>query len=131
MAALKDSGARETFSGGAAKEPSNGRGDFSLLVWEVINDDAVHMEKGGNKYAPRNWEQGIPISKCFSSMMRHAIQWWLGFTDEPHLSAVRWHAAALSFYCKRISDGTLPASLDDRPIYGKKNSSGSTEGEST
>jgi hypothetical protein len=117
---LKDSGTRETIETGAMKEPSNGRGDFSLLPFEVIWDDAIHYEQGAKKYAPRNFEKGIPFSKCFSSAIRHMIQFWMGDKSENHLAAARWHMAALSFYLKRIDDGTIPASLDDRPKYGEK-----------
>lgn len=116
---LKDSGARELSSTGAEKEPSQGRGNFALIPWEVVWDDAKHYEAGGIKYAPRNWEKGIEFSKCISSAIRHLVQFIMRRTDEDHLSAARWHLAALSFYRKRIDDGTLPESLDDRPVYGR------------
>ena len=117
---LKDSGARETSITGGQKEPSNGRGNFALLPFEVIWDDAVHYEKGAAKYAARNFEKGIEFSKCFSSALRHMIQFWLGDRSEPHLIAARWHLAAMQFYCKRIEEGTLPEELDDRPVYKEK-----------
>jgi hypothetical protein len=117
---LKDSGVRELSRTGAMKEPTLGRGRMDLLPWEVIYDDARHYENGSKKYSPRNFELGLEFSKCFSSAIRHMMQFWLGDTSEPHLIAARWHMAALAFYMKRIEDGTLPASLDDRPKYGQQ-----------
>lgn len=113
---LKDSGARVKSLTGADKEPSDGRGDFALLPWDVLWRDAQHYEAGGKKYAPRNWEKGIEFSRCFCSAVRHMTQWWLGDDSEDHLIAARWHLGALARYESAIKAGSLPEALDDRPL---------------
>jgi hypothetical protein len=110
---LKDSGARTTYCTGALKEPSTGRGRYDLLPTEALRRDALHYERGAEKYSPRNWERGIAFSACFCSLLRHAFQWLAGDRSEDHLAAVRWHAAAIMTYEAGIACGKLPAELND------------------
>ena len=119
---LKDSGERITFAGGAMKEPSGTRARFELVPWEVIRELAEHYARGALKYADRNWEKGITIMTFMCSAFRHLEQFLRGETDEPHLISALWHIAGARWTLIRIADGSLPESLDDRPVYGRKDS---------
>ncbi|KKK51491.1 hypothetical protein LCGC14_3114400, partial [marine sediment metagenome] len=78
------------------------------------------LGKGAEKYAPRNWEKGIPFSICVGKLQRHLAEYMMGKTDEPHLDAVGFWWHALTHYEKMIELGKLPASLNDLPMYEKK-----------
>ena|SRR3990167_762556 len=113
---MNDSGKREEFKSGATREPATGKGRYDLISPEGLRRIAIWYEKGSEKYAPRNWEKGLPWSRCFSSMIRHAFAWMAGQTDEDHLAAVAWNAIALMHFEKFYSEG------DDtgRPMYNIK-----------
>lgn len=64
------------------------------------------MTKGAEKYAPRNWEKGMPWSKVVGPMLRHAFKWLSGEIYDPetgchHLAMVAWNALALMTYQSR------------------------------
>ncbi len=52
---------------------------------------AKHYEEGANKYAERNWEQGIPLHCYIDSGVRHYLKHLRGDTDEPHDRAFLWN----------------------------------------
>jgi len=106
---------RVTTGLGGTREAATGKGAYYLLPPEGIHRLAKHYESGAKKYNPRNWEKGIPFSRCSDSMLRHAFQWLAGDMSEDHLAAVAWNAMAIMTYQERIEKGTLPADLDDMP----------------
>lgn len=118
---LKDSGTRVTYSTGAKKEamdPEKGR--YDLIPPEALHALAVHYARGALKYSEedptgRNWELGIPLSRCFDSLLRHAMQARAGQTDEQHIVAVMFWAFAIYTYLIRIKEGKLPENLIDIP----------------
>jgi len=116
---IKDSGERRNFSTGAVRDVAEGKGRFDLLPYRAILIAAQQMERGAAKYAARNWEKGIPLGEYFNSLQRHLNKWWLGYTDEPHLSAVVWNALCMAETYLRIQLGLLPKELDNRPDIGK------------
>ena len=67
---------------GAHPIPSEGRkDDAGKLPWHLLPPDAVDeilevLKYGADKYAPRNWEQGMDWSRPFSALMRHMWAWW-------------------------------------------------------
>lgn len=115
---IKDSGARRSFQTGAVRDVAEGKGRFDLLPYRALLLAAQQMERGANKYAARNWEKGIPLGEFFNSMLRHLWKWWLGYKDEPHLSAFLWNAICLAETAERIRLGILPKELDNRPDIG-------------
>lgn len=76
---------------------------------------AVVYEAGARKYADRNWEKGMPLSRCLDSALRHTHQLLAGDTDEDHAGHALWNVAALLHYREMIARGVLSADLDDLP----------------
>jgi hypothetical protein len=111
----KDSGTRVDFPTGSRRDDATGKGRFDLLPFEAVNRYAQLLERGADKYEARNWEKGQPFSRVFSSMLRHAHQAAAGQTDEDHLAAVIFNAAALITFAERIARGELPDELNDMP----------------
>lgn len=87
---------------------------WDLLPWDVLKEIAEVYTKGAEKYAPRNWEKGMPWSKCWRPLLSHFYQWMMKKDrDEElgtyHMAMVAWNAMALMAYELR------KVGTDDRP----------------
>ena len=87
-------GEMQTTREGANREANDGRGRFDLLPYEAMEALAKWYEAGAKKYKERNWEKGLSVKDCINRMTRHALKAANGWTDEDHLAAVMWNAAA-------------------------------------
>ena len=87
---------------------------MDLLPVGPIEKVALAYTIGAQKYAERNWENGIKWSRCYGAMLRHIFKWWAGeYYDQQdgqhHLSAVAFYCLALLQYHETHQE------LDDRP----------------
>ena len=78
---------------------------------------AEWLRKGAEKYAPRNWEAGIPLSRCTASLCRHLLKFQQGATDEDHVAAILCNAMFIAHIQEMCNRGILPESLLDMPKY--------------
>lgn len=101
---LHDSGNRQEFETGAVRDIQEGKGRFDLIPPEAIFRLARHYEAGARKYEDRNWEKGIPISRCIDSCMRHIYKYIAGWKDEDHLAAAMWNIASIMHYERYMPD---------------------------
>lgn len=97
-----------------------GKPRMDLVPPSVMTAIATVAAFGAGKYGDRNWERGMPYSKVYAPLMRHLMAWWQGEhldaeSGLPHLYHIAWNAAALVEYARRLQDGTLPMTVDDRP----------------
>lgn len=113
--ALPDSGDRTNFSTGAVRDAMQGKGLPSLIPPQAIIRLAKRFEDGAVKYSRNNWMKGIPLSRFQDAIQRHLLAAAEGKTDEDHLGAVLWNAAAWIWTEDEIAAGRLPAELDDLP----------------
>lgn len=60
-------------------------------LWKMLQDLAIHFQKGAEHYGERNCQKGIPLWSFKDSAMRHATQVFEGKTDEPHAISVIWN----------------------------------------
>lgn len=96
---INDSGKRISYGENAAmREPATGKGRFDLITPFALDRLAHWYELGAGKYAPRNWEKGIPWSRCLDSALRHLNKFQRGMTDEDHLAAAAWNIFAIIHY---------------------------------
>jgi len=117
MVELKDSGKREGFVTGAVRDIRVEKGRYDLISPIALRRLAIHYERGARKYADRNWEKGINMSRTMDSLLRHANQYREGDRSEDHLAAIAWNAFALIHYEEMIQRGLLPKELADIPSY--------------
>lgn len=92
---IKDSGKKTEFSTGAVRDDASSKPPMDLIPWDLLTRVAYWYGAGAEKYGKNNWRLGQKKSHVFASMMRHAIKYWNGETDEDHLSAVIWNAFSL------------------------------------
>lgn len=114
---MKDSGKRETFSTGAVRDTAEGKPRPELISPFAMERLAEWLRKGAEKYAPRNWEQGIPISRTLASLYRHLLKFQEGETDEDHMAAIMCNAMFIMHTQDMVERGVLPESLLDMPKY--------------
>ena len=110
---IHDSGERQQFATGAVRDPSTGKGRFDLLPPAALFRWARWTELGAVKYSDRNWEKGIPISRCWDSAVRHMLKYLDGHTDEDHLAAALWNIAAIMHFEEHMPE------MHDLPKRGK------------
>lgn len=65
--------------------------EFWIGVWPMLQDLAIHFQKGAEHYGERNCQKGIPLWSFKDSAMRHATQVFEGKKDEPHSISVIWN----------------------------------------
>ena len=74
-------------------------------------------ERGAFQKGARNWEQGIPFSRCIQSSIRHINQYIAGKIDEDHLMQAAWNLFAIAHYEKLIELEIISEEFDDIPKY--------------
>lgn len=114
---LKDSGERHAFETGAQRDNSTGKGRYDLLPVLALRRLATTFEKGAEKYAARNWEKGIPLSRYIDAAMRHLMKHLEGWTDEDHAAQALWNVACMIQTQEMVDRGLLPRELSDLPSY--------------
>lgn len=104
---LNDSGDRSVFGYGAMRDRGEKKGRFDLLPASAIARLARHFQAGSEKYAPRNWERGMPISMFMDSGLRHLFQYLDGDASEDHLAAAAWNIV-----CAMWTEEKFPELID-------------------
>lgn len=113
----KDSGRRESHSSGAVRDDRTGKGRYDLVTPLALHRKAQLYERGALKYAARNWEKGMPLSRYFDSGVRHAYNYLEGKRDEDHLAAASWNFDAMIHTEEMIKRGLFPKEFADMPSY--------------
>lgn len=101
--------------------------EFWNGVWPMLQDLAIHFQKGAEHYGERNCQKGIPLWSFKDSAMRHATQVFEGKTDEPHKISVIWNCwlAAWTVITSNKKDDSAGSSItsasnkiiNKRPTY--------------
>lgn len=109
----------EPFDGGGVRESQAGRARFELLVplgvpysEQLLTRCAVHMAKGAEKYASRNWESfsdDAALERAKASALRHIFQWLTSEDDgEDHAAAVVFNLMAAEHVKAKLKLGGTP-----------------------
>lgn len=114
---MHDSGKRQEFQTGAVRDTTEDKARPDLISPYAQMRKGIWLAKGAQKYKERNWERGIPISRCIASLERHLQQYKMGLTNEDHLAAIAVNTEFIMHYEAMIKRELLPADLDDMPKY--------------
>jgi len=115
---MTDSGARQSFGKGMAIRDTATDKPRPDLISPFAEERVGHwLRMGAEKYAERNWEAGMPFTRCVASLKRHLMKFQQGKRDEDHLAAIIFNAMAVIHYETMIEAGVLPTSLNDMPVY--------------
>lgn len=116
----EESGGKEEFITGAVRDTHDDKPRIDLISPYAQIREGKWLAEGAKKYDARNWEKGIPISRCIASLERHVQAYKMGKTDEDHMAAIRTNAGFIIHYEEMIKKGILPDELDDMPKYEQK-----------
>jgi len=114
---MQDSGKRDTFETGAVRDTAEGKSRPDLISPFATERLGEWLRLGAEKYAERNWEKGIPLSRCLASLHRHLVMYQQGATDEDNMAAILCNAMFIVHIEEMIKCGVLPQSLNDLPKY--------------
>jgi hypothetical protein len=115
---MVDNGKRQSFGANRAIRDTADDKPRPDLISPFAEERQGHwLRMGAAKYAERNWERGMPFSRCVASLKRHLMKFQQGLQDEDHLAAIMFNAMALIHYEEMIERGVLPAELNDMPAY--------------
>lgn len=96
------------------RKDDSAKAPHHLIAPEMPDALAQVLAFGAQKYAPRNWEQGMAWSRPFSALMRHMWAWWRRDANDPETGMSHlWHAACCLMFLvayEQRRNGT-----DDRP----------------
>ncbi len=110
---IDDGGERMSYGEGRAmREPSEGKGRYDLITPFGLARLAKWYELGAQKYSDRNWEKGMPFSRCIDSAKRHIDKYIMGMKDEDHLSAAVWNLLCIIHF-----EELGMTDLNDLPCY--------------
>jgi hypothetical protein len=106
----------EQFKSGAIRDKQDGKLRYDLIPAGPLGRLAAVYTRGAAKYGDRNYEKGIPVMRCYASLMRHLQNWLqrkpgVEATDDD-MAQVVWNAFAIMFYQDKGR-----GDLDDRPFY--------------
>jgi hypothetical protein len=107
---VKDSGKRQQFDSGMVRDVTEGKVDYTLAVdGPMFHRLAVHLTKGAQKYAKRNWMKARGLAEYLrfkESAFRHFMQWFWGKTDEDHAAATIFNINGAEYVKERmVADG--------------------------
>ncbi|MEK6757724.1 MAG: dATP/dGTP diphosphohydrolase domain-containing protein [Nanoarchaeota archaeon] len=105
---------------GAKRDNNEGKGAYELISPLALKRLALVYERGARQKGARNWENGVPFSRCAQSAIRHIFQFLEGMRDEDHLMQATWNLFAIAHYEECIKRGILPKELDDLKKYFKE-----------
>lgn len=114
---IQDSGERQQFDTGAVRDPANNKSRPDLISPFMEERLGDWLRLGAVKYAERNWEKGMPMSRCLASLCRHLVKFKQGDETEDHLAAIIFNGMAIMHYEEMIKRGTLPQELNDLVAY--------------
>ncbi|MDD3586194.1 MAG: DUF5664 domain-containing protein [Thermoguttaceae bacterium] len=107
----------EHFETGAVRDSSEGKPRPELISPFATDRLALWLALGAKKYSTRNWEKGIPFSRCFASLHRHLMRYQEGDRSEDHLAAAYCNLMFCLHFEEMIKRGLLSPSLLDLPLY--------------
>lgn len=113
----KDTIEKENFPTGAQRNDPSGKGRYVLISPIALRRIAGVYERGSLAKGVRNWELGLPISRCLDSAIRHIYQYIEGLRDEDHLAQAAWNLCASIHMEEMVERGRLPKELNDMPNY--------------
>lgn len=95
---------------GEGSRLNTGKVRHDLLPINAVEQMARVMTKGSEKYAERNWENGMDWSKCLASLKRHVAAFERGEDYDPetgllHMAHAMTNAAFITEYYKIFPQG--------------------------
>jgi hypothetical protein len=118
---MKTTGQFQSFNTGAIRDTSTDKMQLELISPYFEDRLGNWLTKGAQKYEARNWEKGIPISRCVASLKRHLNAFIKGKTDEDHEAAIACNIMFIIHYQEMMERNKMTKEIDDMPHYEDEN----------
>ena len=109
-----------TYPTGAKRERDDRKPRYDLISPLAEERIARRLAEGAEKYGERNWEKGVPISRCVASALRHLHAYRRGEIDEDHLAATACNLMFARHFEESVKSGATPLEVLDLPFHAKK-----------
>lgn len=86
------------FATGAVRGTDANNTRYDLISPVGLRRLAETYAEGAKKYAPRNWEKGMPVGDTLNHVLKHLNQWMTGDATEDHLAHAAWGLFAIMHY---------------------------------
>ena len=114
---MQDSGERQSFDTGAVRDSATLKPRIDLISPFALQRVGEWLRLGAQRYTERNWEKGIPVSRCIASLYRHLVAYHAGDHREDHMAAIMCNASFIMHYEEMVQRGGLDRGLLDMPDY--------------
>ena len=118
---MKTTGQQQSFKTGAVRDTSDDKPLLELISPYFEERLGNWLTIGARKYEKRNWERGIPISRCVSSLQRHLNAFKKGQQDEDHEAAIACNIMFIIHYQEMMKKNKMIQEIDDMPHYEDEN----------
>lgn len=86
----------KAYEGGSFRENIPGKGIYAAMSSVALKRVARRYEYGELKYGKSEaYKDGLPVSNCFNSAMRHLVAYLDGDNSEDHLAACIWNCCCM------------------------------------
>jgi hypothetical protein len=102
------------------RKDDGGKDPWHLAPWDAFRAIVKVLRFGADKYAPRNWENGMAWSRPFAALQRHLTAWFEGERADPETGMSHlWHAGCcivflISFELRSVGTDDRPSTVRDR-----------------
>lgn len=121
-----------TYTSGYKKQGADTKLQYNLIPAECLEELAIILTYGANKYEPHNWKKCTNMDFYWDSLFRHLQQYRLGESVDKesgfnHLSHALCNLMFLVYFERKDNDGTATTSKDNkilrrqRCVRGKNN----------
>lgn len=109
-----------TYPTGAKRERDDRKPRYDLISPLAEERIARRLAEGAEKYGERNWEKGVPISRCVASALRHLHAYRRGEIDEDHLAATVCNLMFALHFEESVKIGDVALEIFDLPFHAKR-----------
>lgn len=97
-ALCRESEGVQSYEGGSFREAVPGKGLYSCMPMNALTRLSRRYEYGAVKYGRADaYKDGLPVSRCWDSAMRHLVAYMSGNNSEDHLAACVWNCMAMMY----------------------------------
>ena len=104
---IKDSGKREQYTGGMVRDTSEGKINYSLVLYGPMFERwAEHLTNAAKKYKKNNWMLANgqeELDRFKESAVRHFYQWFVGENEEDHAAAIIFNINAYEYLKEKLN----------------------------
>lgn len=96
-----------TSSSGVNRSRPDGKPDFTLVDWDLVERVAIHLTMHASEKGRENWRRASTpddLLRFRQSAWRHHLSWDRGQSDEDHAAALVWNVGGAELVRRRLQE---------------------------